>query len=281
MSSRRAVLGILGRNRFGALSAIIIALLVVSGLLGLSLLGSDGPNALSDMTLAPPSAAHIFGTDEVGRDVFTLIIYGVRSTLVVGAVAALLASLFGVVIGASAGFFGRWIDAVMMRVSEIFQSIPTFILAAVVVAMAGPGILRVISVIAALSWPQPARIMRGEVLRVKQMGFVDSVRCLGMHEQRILWLEVVPNALTPVIALGTMLVGQAILLESALSFFGLTPPDVPSWGLLLNSGQKFFYQAWWLSVFPGAFILGTVLSFNFLGDAVQKELAPQNRAMSK
>jgi len=265
----------LTHDRTAWISAGAVILFVLAGIFGPALLGGDGPNTLSDAALIPPGTQHMLGTDELGRDVFTLLVYGVRTSLVVGVMAALLASLLGVAIGAVAGYVGGRLDTFIMRVSEIFQVMPNFILAAVVVAMAGPGILRVVAVIAILSWPQVARVMRGEVLRVKQLEYVDASRCLGMKESSILAFEVVPNAISPVIAVGTLIVGQAILLESALSFFGLTPPDVPSWGLMLSSGQRFFYQAWWLSVFPGLFILATVLAFNFLGDAIGKAFNPR------
>ena len=265
----------LAHDRSAWLSAAAVLLFVLAGIFGPIVMGVNGPNTLSDAALVGPGLGHPLGTDELGRDVLTLLVYGVRTSLVVGVLAALLASLLGVLIGAVAGYVGGKIDTLVMCISEIFQVMPNFILAAVVVAMAGPGTLRIVLVIALLSWPQVARIMRGEVMRVKELEYVDASRCLGMKETSILAFEVVPNAVSPVIAVGTLIVGQAILLESALSFFGLTPPDVPSWGLMLSSGQRFFYQAWWLSVFPGVFILATVLAFNFLGDAIGKAFNPR------
>jgi peptide/nickel transport system permease protein len=249
-------------------------ILCVLGLVGPSLLHYD-PGMISNDALRPPSTSHWLGTDELGRDVLALLICGIRTSLVVGVLAALAVTVIGTALGALAGFAPRWLDSLIMRVSEGFQIMPTFILAAIIVAFAGAGTFRVIAVIALLSWPQVARVMRGEVMRIKALDFVDAARCLGIREQAILWGEVVPNGLSPVIALGTLAVGQAILLEAALSFFGLTSPDVPSWGLLLNSGQRFFYQAWWLSVFPGIAILITVLAFNLLGDCFGQAFNPR------
>jgi peptide/nickel transport system permease protein len=162
-----------------------------------------------------------------------------------------------------------------MRVAEFFQVMPSFILAVVIVALAGPGLSHVVAVIALLSWPQTARVARGEVLRVSRLDFVEGLRCLGVPEWRILLAEVVPNAVGPVIALGTLIVGNAILLEASLSFLGLSSPDLVSWGKVLSVGQRFLFQAWWLSVFPGLAIFLTVLAFNLLGDALGDVLNPR------
>jgi len=266
----------LRRNHVAWVTAGTIVFLILAGSLGPSLMGASGPNAISQVTFARPSASYPLGTDELGRNVLVQLLYGVRTSLAVGFLSALSASAVGIAIGATAGFVGGFIENLMMRITEIFQVMPTFILAAVIVAFAGPGVLPVIVVIAILSWPQTARVMRAEVLRIKTLEFVDAVRCLGIRESSILWFEVVPNAMGPVIALSTLIVGQAILLEASLAFFGLTTPDVPSWGLLLNSGQRFYYQAWWLSVFPGMAILITVLAFNLLGDCINDAFRPRS-----
>jgi peptide/nickel transport system permease protein len=204
------------------------------------------------------------------------VVYGARVSLQVGFLAALAATLIGVLIGAISGYLGGASDTAMMRVTEVFQSMPTFVLAALIVALLGAGESRVILTIAALSWPQVARLMRGEVLRVKQLDFVRAARCLGKGEGQILFYEIVPNALAPVIAIATLTIAQAILLEASLAFFGLTNPDTISWGRLLTSGQRYIFQAWWLSLFPGLAIFLTVLSFNLLGDALRYALDPRS-----
>ena len=209
----------------------------------------------------------MLGTDELGRDVLVDLLRGVQVSLFVGFSAALAASVLGVVIGAASGHYGGIVDLIFMRVSEIFQVIPSFILAAVLVALSGPGLTRVVAVIALLAWPQAARVMRGEVLRVKHLDYVDAVRCMGYRESFILSTEVIPNAIAPVLAVGTLIVGQAILLEASLAF-GLSSVDIVSWGRMLNSGQRFLFNAWWLSLFPGVAIFLTVLAFNLLGDAI-------------
>ncbi|HEY4201289.1 MAG TPA: ABC transporter permease [Devosiaceae bacterium] len=257
-------------NRLGTIAAIYVATLVLVAIAA-QFSGID-PTTISNTTLAPPSAAHWLGTDELGRDVLTGLVFGIQVSLVVGFVAALAATTLGILIGGLAGFFGGILDIALMRLTELFQVIPTFILAAVVVALSGTGLTRVIIVIAILAWPQPARVMRGEVMRIKQLEFVEAVRCLGYREARILFTEVIPNALSPALAVGTLLVGQAILLEAALSYFGLGSPEVISWGRMLNSGQRFLSNAWWLSFFPGIAIAVTILAFNLVGDAIARAL---------
>jgi peptide/nickel transport system permease protein len=260
-------------HRIGvAAAAYVLALLVASG--AAHLLGAD-PQALSDHVMLAPSLDHLLGTDELGRDVLAGLIRGVEVSLGVGFFAAFAATVIGVLIGAGVGYYGGWLDLVVMRVAEIFQVVPSFILAAVIVALSGPGLTRIVAVIALLAWPQVARVMRGEVIRVKNLEFVDAVRCLGIAERRILFAEVIPNAIAPSLALGTLVVGQAILLEASLSFFGLSSPEIVSWGRMLNSGQRFLFNAWWLSVFPGLAIFATVLAFNLLGDAVGAALNPR------
>jgi peptide/nickel transport system permease protein len=250
--------------------------LLFTGVLGPSLLVDSGPNQISRSILQPPSASFIFGTDELGRSVLTQIVYGVRTSLVVGLAAAATAMTLGVVMGAVSGYFGGRVDAVVSRITETFQVMPTFVLAAIVVAMAGTGMLNVIFIIAILAWPQSARVMRAQVMKMKSMEFVDALRCLGVPEWKILWKEILPNAIPPVIPVGTLVIGQAIILESALAFFGLTSPEVASWGRLLTSGQQYFYFAWWLTVFPGLAIVVTVLTFNLVGDALNQTFNPRS-----
>lgn len=271
----REVLQRFKENLTGMVAAWFILFLVVLTLTVPAICNID-PMTISSNTLRAPSGEFLLGTDELGRDVLQLLIYGIRISLSVGLLAALVASILGVLIGAWAGYFGGRIDMFLMRVAEIFQVLPTFVLAAVIVAMLGPGTTRVIAVIAILAWPQIALVMRSEVYRVKQTEFVDAVRCLGYREIYILLVEVIPNALRSVVALGTLIVGQAILIEASLSFLGLSSPDVMSWGGMLNSGQRYLFNAWWLSVLPGIAIFLTVLAFNFVGDALNVAFNPKD-----
>jgi peptide/nickel transport system permease protein len=255
--------------------AACYVVVLVALTLGATLLGVD-PTEISNDSLLPPSGDHWLGTDELGRSVLAGLIIGIQISFSVGFSAALAATLLGIVIGGISGYYGGILDLAVMRTAEIFQVVPSFILAAMIVALAGPGLLPIIAVIVLLAWPQVARIMRSEVMRVKQLEFVDAVRCLGYREPYILAREVIPNAMAPTLAVGSLIVGQAILLEAALSFFGLGSPDLISWGRMLNSGQQFISSAWWLSVFPGLAILCSVLAFNLVGDAVGRALNPRS-----
>ena len=263
-------------HRSGQMALGFIVLLIVLGVL-VHFLPHMDPSAMSEDVMAPPSLAHPLGTDELGRSVLAGLLYGIQVSLIVGFFAAVVATVIGILIGAAAGFYGGWLDVVTMRIAEFFQVIPSFILAALIVAMIGPGLARIVLVVGLLAWPQVARVMRGEVKRVKQLEFVDAARCLGISERTILFGEIIPNALAPVMAVGTLIVAQAILLEASLSFLGLSSPDLVSWGRMLNSGQRFLFNGWWLSFFPGTAIFVTVLAFNVLGDAVNDLLNPRRK----
>src|SRR5215510_4584592 len=265
-------------ERVGLAAAAYVLVLTLIMLAPEVMPGSD-PHAITSEVMLPPSAAHVLGTDELGRDVLLGILHGIRVSLTVGFAAALGATVLGVVVGAMAGFYGGVLDLIFMRVSEVFQVVPSFILAALIVALSGPGLPQVVAVISLLAWPQVARLMRGEVMRLKHMEFVDAIRCLGTREFTILAGEIIPNALAPALPAGSLIVGQAILLEAALSFFGLSSAEIISWGRMLNSGQRFLFNAWWLSVFPGASIFLTVLAFNLLGDALGSALNPRTASL--
>lgn len=254
--------------RFGPTSAMAIAWMVLLAIATIAapLLTPYGPTQLSSNVLSPPDAAHWLGTDGLGRDVLTGVIYGGRVSLLVGLSAAAAATLIGTLIGAYAGFRGGAFDTFVMRVAEGFQIFPAMILAALVIALIGPALSNVILVIVLLAWPQTARLARNEAMRLKDMDFVNAARCLGHGRVRVLVQEVIPNLLGPVIALGTLIVGEAILLEAGLGFLGLSAQSAMSWGGMLNEGWQVIFIGWWLSVFPGIAIFLTVLSMNFLGD---------------
>jgi len=271
-----ALLEKMARHRSGAVAGLFILALIILGIL-VNFIPQLDPHALGNDVMEPPSATFVLGTDELGRSVLAGVLYGIQISVTVGFFAALAATVLGVLIGAIAGFYGGWLDAAVMRIAEFFQVIPSFILAAMIVAFAGPGLAQIIVVVGLLAWPQVARVMRGEVLRVKQLEFVDAVRCLGIPEGRVLIEEVIPNAVAPVLAVSTLIVGQAILLEASLSFLGLGSVELVSWGRMLNSGQRFLFNAWWLSFFPGTAIFLTVLAFNVFGDAVGSVLNPKGR----
>ena len=180
-------------------------------------------------------------------------------------------------IGALAGYFGGWPDNLLMRITEGFQVMPVFVLAAMVVAFLGAGLVQVVGVISLLAWTETARVMRSEVARVKRSDYVAAARAMAISERRILIGEVVPNAAGPALALGTLAVGRAVLLQAALSFLGLSSPDVISWGAMIGDGQQYIFQAWWLTVFPGIAIFLTVMVFNLFGDSMSGALTAGRR----
>lgn len=260
-------LRLLMTDKIAAASTGFVLLLVLVALLAPPILRMD-PNKLGTTSLAAPSGAHILGTDQLGRDGLLQLVYGTRVSVEVGFLAALSTLVIGVLLGTLAGYAGSLVDIVLMRIAEIFQTMPTFILAAVIVAVLGAGIEQIILVIALLAWPQTARVMRGEILRLKSLGYVLAARCQGLPEWRIVTGDVMKNALGPVIPTAAIVVAQAILLQSGLAFLGLGNAGVVSWGKMLNDGQDFITSAWWMTLFPGLAILFTVVACNILSDAL-------------
>jgi peptide/nickel transport system permease protein len=260
------------------------------GLLGFGLVVTLGAVALAAPVLAPrpplatspaafraPGAGALLGTDNLGRDVAAGLVYGARVSLGVGVCAAGLAALIGTVVGSLAGFRGGRVDAVLMRLSDMMQTIPQFFLALLIVALAGRGLWKIIGVLALLGWPLTARLVRAEFLALRQREFVEAARALGMRDTAIAVRVILPNALSPVIVAATLGVAEAILLESGLSFFGLGDPDLMSWGLMLQNAQGFLRRAWWMAVFPGLAIFVAVLAFNIFGDGLNDALNPRLR----
>ncbi len=279
--TERAAPGALAENwrRFSANSAALAALvlLVVIALVAIFApqLATHDPIAISRDRLMEPSLSHLMGTDNVGKDVFSAILYGARVSLTVGILAGLTSLLIGVVVGALAGYYGGWIDSALMRVSEFFQIIPRFFLAILIVALLGGGLEKTILVIGGLSWPSIARIMRAQFLSLKEREMVEAARAAGFGNWHIIVREILPNAIPPAIVQGTLDISEAILLEAGLSFFGLSNPDMPSWGEMLNRAQPFLRTAWWMSLFPGLAIFTTVLAFNLVGDGINDMINPQ------
>ena len=254
-------------------------------LLGLYLLAAFGPaiapyppNAVDIRAVHQrPNAVHWLGTDESGRDVLSRVIVGARASLTVGLVAMLVAISIGVVVGGIAGYFGRLLDAVLMRITDGLLAIPTFFLALIVVAVFRPTFLNLILVIGGTSWMTAARVVRSEVLRFRARDFVLAAQALGAGDARILWRHVLPHAVPSVIVAATLGVAQAILLESALSYLGLgIQPPAASWGNMLSNAQAYLWDNPLLPFYPGLLILLSVLAYNFLGDALRDALDPQS-----
>lgn len=227
--------------------------------------------------LKPPSAAHWFGTDQLGRDVLTRVLYGGRLSLPAGLSVVLIAGVIGTAIGAISGFAGGWLDELMMRITEVFMAFPTIILAMAIASALGPSLINAILAMVVVWWPSYARVVRGLVLSVKANDYVQAARALGVPEGRILWRTVLPNCLAPAVVVATIDLGNAVLVFAGLSFLGLGPdPATPEWGRMIADGIEFFDQ-WWMSAFPGLAIFLVVMAFNFVGDSIRDALDPQLR----
>ena len=227
--------------------------------------------------LEPPSLAHPFGTDDAGRDNLSRIIYGARITVPTAFVVVLVATIVGGVVGAVAGYAGGRIEDLLMRVTDVVLAFPGFLLAMAVTAALGPGLYHAMLAIVLVSWPETSRLMRGQILSVKENDYVVAARALGAPARRVVWAHVLPNAFPPVVVKATLEIGNAVILIAALSFIGLgaMPPD-PEWGAMIAAGQAKF-EYWWVATFPGLAILSVVLGFNFLGDGLQDLLNPRLR----
>jgi peptide/nickel transport system permease protein len=230
-----------------------------------------------DRPFAPPFGTHVLGTDVLGRDVAAGIAHGARTSLLIGCLATGAALLVGTVVGGLAGYYGGWLDDALMRVTEFFQTIPTFLFAIVLLAILSPSVTTIITAIAVVTWPPVARLARGEVLALRAREFVQACVALGMSDHRVLVRHVLPNCLSPIIVTGSLTVATAILIESALSFLGLGDPNVMTWGFMIGAGRTFLRTAWWLCTIPGIAILVTVLAINLAGEGLNDILNPRLR----
>ena len=261
---------LLVRNRkalVGSIGLLSVCFLAIAA----PVLTHYGPFQLhTAQAFTPPCIAHLMGVDDLGRDVFTQFMYGARTSLLSGLTAALTAAAIGIVVGTVAGYYGGILDNLLMRITEIVMIIPSFFLALVLISVLGPSILNIIFVIGILQWTNMARLVRSEMVSIKELGFVEALRMLGVSKFRILFLEILPNMLGLVFVTTSYGVAQAMLLEVYLSFLGLGDPSVASWGHMMMSNKVFLMQAWWTLFFPGIGILITILSVNLLGDGLNE-----------
>jgi peptide/nickel transport system permease protein len=266
-----------------AVGGLFVLFLVVCSALLAPHLAPHDPNAQDiNNRLKPPvwdskgSWTHLLGTDHLGRDILSRLIYGSRISLIVGLSAVLVSGTIGILVGLIAGYYGKWLDDVFMRLADIQLAFPFILLAIAVIAALGPGLRNIIVVLSITGWVVYARVIRAEVLSVRESEFIQAIHALGGENFRILFRHVLPNVISPGIVIATLEVARMIILESALSFLGLSvPPSTPTWGGMLNDGRQYLYNAWWLATFPGLAIMLTVLGINLLGDWVRDTLDPR------
>ena len=268
------------RRRRGALVGLAVVLLFIGLALFAPWIAPQDPIATSWGAIRKaPSAEHWFGTDEIGRDVLSRVIWGTRASLLAGVVSVSISLLLGVPIGLAAGFLGGWIDGAISRVTDAFLACPFLILAIALAAFLGPALTNAMVAIGITAAPVFARVARGATLNVAALEYVEAARSIGAAPWRVALRHIVPNILPPVLVQGTLAIAAAIIAEASLSFLGLgQQPPAPSWGSMLNAAQRFLSTAPWLAIFPGAAIALTVLSFNLVGDGLRDALDPRRRS---
>ena len=276
---RAAGSGVLRRDRLA-----LVGLLIIAGLILLAVFGSwiapfpeqgAGVANVPDRNLAP-SATHLFGTDMLGRDILSRVIMGVRPAMTVSLGVVAIAALIGVPLGAIAGYRGGWVDEALMRVTEVFQAFPPLLLAMVMVALLGPGLLNAGIALALSWWPWYARLLRAEARSLRERPYVSAAQAIGVRPSRILMRHIVRNSMTPILVQATIDIGTVVLAAGSLAFIGLgAQPPFPDWGLMVAEGRGQILSSWWISTFPGLAIFVTVLAFNLVGDALRDWFDPR------
>jgi peptide/nickel transport system permease protein len=264
------------RNR-GAVFGLVILLAVIAFALLAPMLYPQSPWRMVGRPFMAPFALERFplGTDTLGRDLASGLVHGARVSLMIGVVSTLVALLIGVPLGAVAGYAGGFVDDALMRFTEFFQTIPSFALAIVLVAILQPQLGSIVLAIGVVSWPPVARLVRGEVMSLRTREYVQAAVTIGQSTPRIIFSQVLPNTVAPIIVMGSLMIGSAILLESALSFLGLGDPNLMSWGYMVGAGRTRLLDAWWISFFPGLAIFLTVLALNLAGEGLNDALNPR------
>lgn len=263
-------------NPLNSAALVLLLALLVTAIFGGAFAPYDPIAPSYDSLLTGPSSAHLFGTDEVGRDVLSRVLAGTGVSLLVAAVVLSFGVIAGTAVGAVAGLFGGVVDEVIMRITDVFLAFPSFILAAAVSASLGPGLGTLMLSLSVVWWPWYARLARAQVLQVRSLDFVEAARALGVRTPRMLWRHILPNAVAPILVQLSLDVGYAILAASGLSFLGLgVQPPTAEWGTMIADAQNHLQDAWWMATFPGAALAISVFAFNLLGDGLRDFLDPE------
>jgi peptide/nickel transport system permease protein len=264
------------RQNRGALFGALVLLSWIILAVGAPWIAPIDPLEISLVGRVPPSLEHPFGTDRLGRDIFSRVLHGARISLLIGVISVAIGLLSGSVLGLIAGYYGGWLESVIMRFVDALLAFPGILLALVVIAALGPSLVNVMIAVGISSIPEYARLARGSVLTVKERPFVEAARAFGAFNGRIMFKHILPSIRAPLIVLSTLQVGTAILVGSGLSFLGMgAQPPTPEWGLMTAAGRDFLDRAWWISTFPGLAILSTVMAINLMGDGLREALDPQ------
>ena len=277
----RESLYLLARNKLSLMALILLILLALSAIFAPAII--PYPEDLADaahteIKLSPPSSEHLMGTDELGRDIFSRVVYGARVSLSAALSAVGLALLIGIPLGAGAGSFGGWVDNLIMRITDVFLSFPPLLLSIAIVAVMGSSLNNAILAISMSWWPWYTRLIRGQAISVKERKFVQAAETIGTSRIKIIFKHIIPNCISPVIVQASMDIGGVILTVAGLAFRGLGAQlPTPEWGLMISMGRRFFPDSWWYCIFPGIAIFITVLCFNLLGDAIREILDPKTR----
>lgn len=255
---------------------LLLGYVLVGSVIAMALFAPLSPYAPQEINLnavlLPPSGGHWFGTDALGRDVFTRMAYGAQISLLVGIVSVGISTALGIFFGALAGFYGRWVDTLIMRLVDIMLCFPSFFLILAVIAFLEPSIYNIMAVIGLTSWMGVARLVRAEFMKLRELDYISAAKLMKVSNSRIMWRHMLPNALPPVLVSATLGIAGAILVESGLSFLGIgVQPPTASWGNILTEGKANLDVAWWMSVFPGLAILLTVLGYNLLGEGLREK----------
>ncbi|WP_213951347.1 nickel transporter permease [Tepidanaerobacter syntrophicus] len=270
------------KNPLNLIGTLIIIMLILVAVFAPYIAKFDPIEISMNDKLLPPGSRHLFGTDEMGRDIFSRIVYGARISLAVGIEVVTFAAVIGVILGGISGYFGGWIDEIIMRITDMFLSFPSFILAMAVAAALGPSLTNAVMAVSLTWWPWYTRIVRGQILALKEFEYVEAAKAIGNNDMKIIFKHILPNCISPVIVEATMDIGFAIQLTAGLSFIGLgAQPPTAEWGAMISTGRQYILSHWWYPTFPGMAILITVLGFNLIGDGLRDFLDPKTRKFTE